>query len=75
MSHEFLPIPIVLVAVWTLPWKGIALWKAAKANSKVWFIALLLINTLAILEIFYIFIFSKIKKDENPISQPIKPIQ
>ncbi len=75
MSHEFLPIAIVLVAVWTLPWKGIALWKAAKANSKVWFIALLLINTLAILEIFYIFIFSKMKKDENPISQPIKPIQ
>ena len=61
MSHEFLPIAIVLVAVWTLPWKGIALWKAARLDDKKWFVALLILNTLAILEILYIFIFSKRK--------------
>lgn len=50
-----------LIILWTLPWKGIALWKAAKINDKWWFIALLVLNTLALLEIFYIFIFSKRK--------------
>ena len=51
---------IILVAIlWTIPWKGIALWKAVKNNHKWWFIALLVINTLGILEILYIFIFSK----------------
>lgn len=50
-----------LIILWTLPWKGVALWKAAKINDKWWFIALLVLNTLALLEIFYIFIFSKRK--------------
>ena len=64
MTEEFLlenQWIIWLVLLWTLPWKGIALWKAAKNDSKWWFIALLVINTLAILEILYIFIFSKKK--------------
>jgi methionyl-tRNA synthetase len=52
---------IVLLALWTVPWKGVALWKAARNDDKAWFIVLLIVNTLAILEIFYIFIFSKRK--------------
>ena len=55
---------IILAALWTLPWKGVALWKSARNNQKWWFVALLVINTLAILEILYIFIFSK-KKQSN----------
>jgi len=55
---------IILAIIWTLPWKGIALWKAAKNDDKKWFIALLLLNTLAILEILYIFIFSKKKSSK-----------
>ncbi len=53
---------IFLIILWALPWKGVALWKAARLRDKWWFIALLVINTLAILEILYIFIFSKRKK-------------
>lgn len=45
----------IALMLWTLPWKGWALWIAAKNNHKWWFIALLLVNTLAILEIIYIF--------------------
>lgn len=51
------------VILWTLPWKGLALWKAARSNAQNWFIALLLLNTLAILDILYIFVFNK--KDET----------
>lgn len=54
---------MLLAILWILPWKGIALWKAAKNNQKGWFIALLVINTMAILEILYIFVFSKKKKE------------
>jgi len=50
---------IFLIIAWTIPWKGLALWKATKNNHKRWFIALLVLNTLAVLEILYIFIFSK----------------
>lgn len=52
---------VFLIVAWTLPWKGWALWKAAKGNQKKWFIVLLVLNTLAILEILYIFVFSKKK--------------
>lgn len=49
---------------WVIPWKGVALWKSARLNQRKWFIALLIFNTLAILEILYIFVFSK-KAAEN----------
>jgi hypothetical protein len=52
-------IPLTVGFIWSLIWKGFALWKAAKQDDKTWFIALLIINTAGILEIFYIFIFSK----------------
>jgi hypothetical protein len=50
------------LAIWTICWKGAALWKAAQNSSKIWFIILLVVNTLGILEIIYIFFFSKKNK-------------
>ena len=55
---------LYLAILWTLPWKGVALWRASRNSHKKWFIALLIINTLAILEIVYIFFFSKKKETE-----------
>ena len=48
-----------LIMIWSLGWKLAALWKAARHGSLFWFIALALINTVGILEILYIFVFSK----------------
>jgi len=53
---------ILVLIIWSLAWKGLALWRAAREGSKPWFVALLLINTLGLLEIVYLFVFSK-KKD------------
>lgn len=53
---------ISILIIWTIPWKGVALWKSAKNDHKWWFFSMLLINSLAILEIIYIFGFSKKKK-------------
>ncbi len=52
---------IIIAVIWTLPWKGFALWKSARRGDSSWFVILLLVNTLAILEILYIFIFSERK--------------
>lgn len=49
----------LLLLVWTLAWKGLALWKAARRGEKVWYVALLLVNTVGILEILYLYVFSK----------------
>lgn len=54
---------IIICAIWTIPWKGLALWKAARRGDRGWFVIILLVNTLAIFEILYIFFFSE-KKGE-----------
>lgn len=56
---------MILAMLWSLPWKGVALWKAAQNKHKAWFVFLFIFNTLAILEIIYIFYFSKKKEGEK----------
>lgn len=53
---------LFVLLLWTLPWKGYALWKAARLRDRWWFLALLVVNTAAVLEILYIFIWSERKK-------------
>ncbi len=55
---------IYALIAWTIPWKGIALWKSAKKGQKIWFVILLLFNTLGILDIIYIVFICKEKKEE-----------
>lgn len=52
-------VGVILLSIWSVIWKGIALWKAARLSHKNWFIALLLLNTMGILEIIYIFLIAK----------------
>ena len=54
-----------IMILWSLAWKGVALWKAARNNDKYWYIALLVINTVGILEIVYIFFFAKKEKKNS----------
>jgi len=53
---------ISLAVVWSMAWKGVALWRAGRNSHLVWFIVLFIVNTLGILPIIYIFAFSR-KKD------------
>lgn len=53
-----------IILIWTIIWKGIALWRAAKYGQRNWFISILVLNppvftTLGILEIVYLFRFAK----------------
>lgn len=52
---------VIVAAIWSLSWKGVALWKAARRSDKPWFFAILVINTLGLLEILYIFTLNKRK--------------
>jgi peptidoglycan/LPS O-acetylase OafA/YrhL len=48
--------------IWSVVWKGLALWRAARREEKTWFVALLVLNTVGILEIIYYFLISKTDK-------------
>ena len=52
---------LVVIVIWSIVWKLLALWKSARKGSPVWFILLAIINTVGILEILYIYIFSEMK--------------
>jgi len=58
---------MIVIALWELAWKGIALWRAARNNSPWWFFFLLILNTVGILPIIYILFFSK--KKASPVQQ------
>ena len=56
---------VVVLGVWSLVWKGLALWKCGRHNQMAWFIVILIFNTLGILPIIYLLFFqkkSKVKK-------------
>jgi MFS superfamily sulfate permease-like transporter len=56
-------VTLLLLAVWSLIWKGLALWKSARLNQPLWFLLLLVVNTMGILEILYIYVFSNLGFD------------
>jgi len=47
--------------IWSIAWKGFALWRSANLKQRNWFIGILILNTLGILEIAYLFFFAKEK--------------
>ena len=59
---------ITLAILWVIPWKGYALWLSARKGQKWWFIILLVVNTLAILEIIYIFLIANRKDIKSTVS-------
>ena len=64
------PWVIVLILAWVLFWKGYSLWIAARNSSRWWFIVLMLVNTLGLLEI--IFIFFAAKKTPRDLGNSLK---
>lgn len=56
---------LIVLVIWTLIWKGPALWKAARSSKKTWFIVLLLVNTVGILDIIYLFAIDRKTKNET----------
>jgi len=53
------PVLFYLLIAWSVVWKGIALWHAARNRQLVWYIALIVINTVGILEIIYLAFFRR----------------
>lgn len=54
----------LFLALWSLAWKGYALWKAAEREHKYWFIAIFLLSTFGILEMIYLFFIARKYKVE-----------
>lgn len=62
---------VLMLAVITL--KGYALWHAAKRDEKGWFVAILLINTIGILELVYLYSVVGLWKKKEVSAPESKP--
>ena len=56
---------LIILGIWSMVWKAFGLYRAGKLRQPLWFVVMFLVNTLGILEIFYIFVFSKLVKVEK----------
>ena len=45
---------VILLALWDLAWKAVAMWEAAKQRDKLWFVLILIINSVGIVPILYL---------------------
>ena len=55
----------LLIAIWDLVWRSIALWHSARHTQKKWFVCLVIFNTLGLLPIIYLLWFKPREKNEN----------
>lgn len=63
MAGALLIGAICTLVLWSLIWKGVALWHSARNHQKAWFVVLLIVNTAGILEIIYFLFFRKNKNN------------
>ncbi|HSD12656.1 MAG TPA: DUF5652 family protein [Patescibacteria group bacterium] len=63
--QKFLWLIIPLI-VWSIAWKGVALWTSARRGQKWWFIAFLVVNTVGALEILYLLVLGVPKTETRP---------
>jgi len=56
---------IVAAVAWNLGWKAASLWRAVKNDSKPWFAALLLSNTMGVLDGIYLFVVDRRRREDE----------
>tara|TARA_Y100000310_G_scaffold294100_2_gene324303 strand:- start:1726 stop:1971 length:246 start_codon:yes stop_codon:yes gene_type:complete len=56
---SLLIVLVYVLLIWTMIWKGIALWKSGRNKQLTWFVVLFIVNTAGILPIIYLIWFQK----------------
>jgi hypothetical protein len=56
---------MLLIIIWDLAWRVAAVWKSTRLNHPMWSVVFVLFQSVGILPILYIFLFSKMKLDEK----------
>ena len=62
---------VLAVVAWSLGWKAASLWRAARNDSKPWFVALLLSNTMGLLDAVYLFGVDRRRRTEARVEEAL----
>jgi hypothetical protein len=71
MSQPQFYIPFL---IWSIFWKGLALWKSANKKQLIWFILLLIVNTVGLMDIIYIFFLNRWDIDNGKILKYLEKV-
>ena len=66
------PLLTFAIIIWSMAWKGFALWNASQQKQRNWFVAMLVLNTVGIFEIAYLFYFANKKLTIGNLSKYLK---
>ena len=64
---------VLISLIWTIPLKGYSMWLSARRNQPIWFILLLIIQTMGIFELIYLLIYGFKEKPKKAIVVKKKP--
>lgn len=53
-------IGVIALALWSVFWTGLSLWRAAKRGDKGWFVFFLVVHTAGVVEFLYLFFVARI---------------
>lgn len=71
-----IPMWVYPILIWTIIWKAVASWKAARKGHLLWFVVFFIVNTAGILPMIYIFFFQNMKfvkkKGKNVSKKKVK---
>jgi len=67
VSELTITIILTIIGLWELVWKGFALWYSAQRKENVWFVSILVINSLGILPIIYLLMYKPWKAENGPV--------
>lgn len=69
MAVSFWVWMLVPAVIWSVIWKGLGLWHSAKRSHKIWFVVILIFNSLGVIPIIYLVFktefFKKLKRKKS----------
>ena len=69
MIDVVIPLWVYPFLIWTIAWKAVASWRAARNGHLVWFVVFFIVNTIGILPIVYLAWFQNRKKVRKSVKR------
>ena len=67
-----IPLWVYPILIWTIVWKAVAAWKAARRGHLVWFVVFFIVNTIGILPIIYLAWFQDVGDKKKVRKRAVK---
>ena len=75
MIEVAIPLWVYPILVWTIAWKAVAAWRAARNGHLIWFVVFFVVNTIGVLPIIYLAWFQDVNYNKGKKKVRKKPMR